>query len=98
MPHTKNLIEQYKGRGLVVIYISIDKINSDWLKACSDEKINDYPFNYQAMVSKTSLLETLQLRMIPRGIMFDKQGHLVCKDTPRQGTSQLNDMINNYLK
>ncbi len=85
IPQTKRLIEEYKGKDIVFVYLSIDKMRDNWLKACSEEKINKYQFNYYTIPSESSFWKMIQLRTIPRSIIFDKQGNMVCKDAPPAG-------------
>ena len=98
MPEYDSLINDFRTKDVVVIYLSIDKVKDDWLRACKQENIEKYPFNYLIVATEHNFTETIQLKTIPRGVIFDKNGILVCKDAPHPGTNLLNEMIESYLK
>jgi len=98
MPEYDSLINKFKANNVVVVYLSIDKVKDDWLRASKQENIEKYPFNYLILATEHNFTETIQLKTIPRGVIYDKNGILVCKDAPHPGTNQLNEMIVSYLK
>ena len=98
MPEYDSLINKFKANNVVVVYLSVDKVKDDWLRASKQESIEKYPFNYLIFATEHNFTETIQLKTIPRGVIFDKNGILVCKDAPHPGTNQLNEMIVSYLK
>lgn len=98
IPQYKSLINEFSDQDVVFVFISIDKAKDDWLKASEKDKINTHRFNYLILATENSFTETIQLKTIPRSIIFDKNGILVCKDAPHPGTNQLSEMILGFLK
>jgi thiol-disulfide isomerase/thioredoxin len=98
MPLIKKLEENFKGQKVCFVYLSIDRDNNQWLKACKAENISDNKMSFLVLPSKTDFLKNIELKTIPRSLIFDKNSLLVCKDAPRPDSPLLVEMIEKYLK
>jgi len=98
MPFNRQLEEKFKSSKVTFIYLSIDRDRSLWLKACAEEKITDNYLSFLVLPSRSSYIENIGLKSIPRSIIYNKEGILVCKEAPRPDSQLLTDMINKYLK
>lgn len=97
-PYLKKVEERYKKNNVSFIFLSIDKDFDLWKKACDEEGFSEIEENYIALPSKTSFIKKIGLNSIPRTIIFDKNGNLVCEDAPRPNSPLLTEMIDSYLK
>jgi len=98
MPEYNSLINKFKDQDIIFVFLSTDKAKDAWLKASIKEKIDKHKFNYLILTTENCITETIKLNTIPRSIIFDKNGILVCKDAPHPGTLRLNEMILDYLE
>lgn len=97
MPLMKELEEKYKNDDVVFVFLSIDRDRNLWLKAFNEEKMINSEYSYLVLPSKTNFMNNIALKAIPRSVIFDKNGNLVCKDAPRPDSPLLSEMIKNYL-
>ena len=98
MPLTKKLEYNYNLQKVCFVYLSIDRDNNQWLKACMDEAIYTNNLSFLVLPSKSDFLKSIELSTIPRCLIFAKNGMLVCKDAPRPDSPLLVEMIDKYLK
>lgn len=93
------LKEMYKGKDVVFVYLAYNDTKSSWKKAVKQEGLAEIENNFIITNSKNSkTLETIKLELIPRYIIFDKQGNLVEMNAPRPSDEQATIIINKYLK
>lgn len=94
--HAKKLEELYKGKDLVQIYISSKQNREQWEKACRiyDKEDESY-FVTNRFSSKQ--LEKMDVKFIPRYMLFDKNGELVIEAAPRPDDKNLIKLIDKYL-
>ena len=72
---------------------------SSWKKAVEQEGLSEIPNNFFITNSKNSkIVEQLKLQLIPRYIIFDKQGNIVEMNAPRPSDQQVTATIDKYLK
>ena len=72
---------------------------SSWKMAVEQEGLSEVPDNFFITNPKNSkMLEKLKLELIPRYIIFDKQGNIVEKNAPRPSDKQVTTTIDKYLK
>lgn len=98
LPSAK-LRELYKGKDVVFVYLALNDQENSWKKAVEQEGLSEVPNNFFITNSKNSkILEKLKLELIPRYIIFDKQGNIVEMNAPRPSDEQATIKINKYLK
>jgi thiol-disulfide isomerase/thioredoxin len=83
MPFAKKLRETYKNRDIAFIYLALGDKDKPWRDAINKEDLNDGCQNYIVTNSKNSkLLKKLNVKTIPRYLIFDKTGKLYNKKAP----------------
>ena len=89
----------YKGKDVAFVYLAYNDTKSSWEKAAKQEGLAEIENNFIITNSKNSkTLEAIKLELIPRYIIFDKQGSLVEMNAPRPSDKQATIIINKYLK
>lgn len=99
MTPSAKLRESYKGKDVVFVYLAYNDTKDSWKKAVKQEGMAEIENNFIITNSKNSkTLEAIKLELIPRYIIFDKQGSLVEMNAPRPSDEQATIIINKYLK
>lgn len=99
MPSSKNLNREYKNEKIIFVYLALNDKNENWQKAIEEEGLKEYDYNYIVENSKSSkLIEDLNLKAIPRYILYDKQGKLVHQNAPPPHSGEIRNLLNKYLK
>lgn len=95
MPYSKQLIEKFKGKDVVFLFISIDADGNAWKKAMRQEMLDGIhatsPGNWSSPATKQ-----LNIPSIPRYMFLDRNGNFISNEAPRpsNGAEQL---IEEYL-
>lgn len=96
MSKSKTLINEFKNKGVVFIYISIDSDKNEWINASEEEKIvernNFLAINYPS----SSFYKKFKLQTIPRYLIYSK-GKLVNENAPRPSSKKTKNLLNFYL-
>ena len=88
-------IEPYATIGKQADYLSLIHIQM----CIRDRGLSEVPDNFFITNPKNSkMLEKLKLELIPRNIIFDKQGNIVEMNAPRPSDKQVTTTIDKYLK
>ena len=88
-----------QGKDVVFVYLAFKDQESSWKKAVEQEGLSEVPDNFLITNPKNSkILEKLKLELIPRYIIFDKQGNIVEVNAPRPSDQQAATTIDKYLK
>ena len=75
------------------------EFRSEAVKLVEQEGLSEVPDNFLITNPKNSkILEKLKLELIPRYIIFDKQGNIVEMNAPRPSDKQVTTTIDKYLK
>lgn len=95
-PHLKKLEEQYRGKDLVVIGVSLD-LKNDY-KKWKEFLRKEQPTGIQLFAGGwTKIAKDYQIRKIPRYMLFDKQGNIVTTNAPRPSSRELQKYIDREL-
>lgn len=95
-PASHKLAETYKNKDITFVYISTDEDKQKWMKAA--QKHNILKNSYVIDNKYTSLmLEELEMKSIPRYLLFNKSGKLVHKKAPDPGSSETAALFDQYL-
>lgn len=78
--YSKKIEKAVEGKDFVVIYVSIDSKNENWIKAVEDEKLNKNNSYLLSGSSQNELYKKLNIQSIPRYVIIDKNGKLKEKD------------------
>jgi len=88
--------EQYADKDVVFLYISLDESISAWEKAAY--KMNLTKDSYLIPdIYNSKLVQTLNVSLIPRYVLYDKQGKLVNKHAPEPGSGKSTKLLEKYL-
>lgn len=95
IPFLKELNQEYKGKDLAVVSLSIDKMEDKdkWLKMVKDKNLE----GTQIMADKawnSDFVTAYGIRGIPRFILLDKEGNIVKSDAPRPSDPKLKELLN----
>lgn len=94
-PYSHKRQAEFKDKNVVFIYLSIDKDFDQWQKAVKEEKMDYYPESYLVINPNSSLFfKELNVKSIPRYIMYDQTGKLVHKNAPNPKADELPKIIN----
>ncbi len=81
MPASEKLRQQFTGKDVVFLYISIDKDKDKWTKAAQKLKLTDNSFMLSA--ENNLLIEKLSVKSIPRYIIVDKNNSVLDQNALR---------------
>lgn len=97
MPFSKQLLEDFKGKNVSFIYLSLDKNYNDWFKDATSLQLKENSFIVNANFN-SKLVEDLKIKTIPRYVLIDKHGTMVDLDAPRPSDPALKKKIQDLLK
>lgn len=99
MNPSAELRKEYEEKDIVFVYLAYNDTEDNWKKATLQEGMQKVRDNYLITNSKNSqMLERIKLELIPRYIVFDKQGNLVEMNAPRPSERHIKETIDKYLK
>ncbi len=97
-PDAKKLQQEYEGQDVVFMYLSIDEEADKWKKASQEHSLYGITPGYWITNKKRSRnMDYLNVRLIPRYMIYDRTGSLVEGDAPRPGTKEIRQVIDQYL-
>ncbi|MBY0244680.1 MAG: TlpA family protein disulfide reductase [Sphingobacteriaceae bacterium] len=98
MPYSKELEKIYESKKIKFIYLSKDKEFNAWQKALKDEsmsKENNFILNKKA----TQFFQNnIDLSLIPRYVILDKNGKIIHGDAPRPSDPKLKKLLDKLLE
>ncbi len=94
IPYLKELDDQYKGKDLAIVSLSIDKMeNKDkWLKMIQDQNLQ----GIQIMADKdwnSDFVTSYNITGIPRFILIDPEGNIYDANAPRPSDPRLKELL-----
>ncbi|MCI9845772.1 TlpA family protein disulfide reductase [Flavobacterium pectinovorum] len=95
IPHLGKIEEEYKGKNIQFLSISIDK-RADiekWKKMINDQKMG----GIQVLADNawdSKFVQDYFIKGIPRFILIDPQGNIVSSNAPRPSEAKLRDLLN----
>ena len=99
MPASRELHKQYKDKDVVFLYLSIDNDFEKWQKANRDEGLSQNRFSLLAVnYPNANFYKKLNLRSIPRYLLYDKQGNLVHKNAPNPDSDVIKQELDKLLQ
>lgn len=97
MPASRRLKERLDSGGVIFMYISSDRNESDWKRAVKEYDLGDIGENYRIVSAESKFLKEIKFRYIPRYLIFDTDGRLVNLDAPRPSSSEIINEIGKYI-
>jgi len=89
IPHLQALEKELAGRDVVFVSISLDEKAGSWLTKMKALNMR----GNQLLNSDNTLAEALNVRGIPRFLIYDKQGKLYSTDAPRPSDPRLRELL-----
>ncbi|MDZ4149180.1 MAG: TlpA disulfide reductase family protein [Flavobacteriaceae bacterium] len=99
MPNSRALHQKYSDKGIVFLYVSIDKDLQEWMQASKEEGLlldgenNLIALNYP----EAELYRNLILSSIPRYLIYDKKGELIYKNAPAPNSAEIAELLEKLL-
>ncbi len=99
MPNSQILHEEYKNKNIEFVYISIDDDFIKWKKTMKKDKISNHIHNYITInYPRANLYRELELKTIPRFLIYDKYGNLVNRNAPNPKSKDIKAELEKLLK
>lgn len=98
MSDSKKLQDEYKNKNIVFLYISIDNDFEKWQNASKNEGLSLNENSLLALNYPNAMFyKEIQLKSIPRYMIFDRKGRLVNKNAPSPESKEIKEELNKYL-
>ncbi|MCI4670642.1 MAG: TlpA family protein disulfide reductase [Bacteroidia bacterium] len=96
MPYARKLQQDFKGKDVVFLYVSVDDSEEAWRKAMEEEKLDG--IHLWAGGFRKSVPESYLVKSIPNYFLIDKNGVIVNNNPPRPSGPTLSEEIKAYLE
>lgn len=96
MPYSQKLQEEFKGKDVVFVYMSVDRNAQSWLNMIKQLHITGQHYRANSAVQQ-QLHEQFNVRSIPRYVLIDKKGKVISANAIRPSSSAIVDDINKLL-
>ncbi|HEY0058151.1 MAG TPA: TlpA disulfide reductase family protein [Flavisolibacter sp.] len=98
MPASEKLRQEYSGKPVAFVYLSIDQKYSAWQNAAREEKLASYPLSYLLLnPQEAALSKKINLESIPRYLIIDKGGKMVHQNAPGPESDEIRKLLNKYI-
>ena len=94
-PYSKKLMEQFAQEDIAFVFISTDSDNKAWTTAIQEEGIKTS--SYRILSPDSKFLQDINLKYIPRYIIFDRNGNLINSNAPRPSTDDIGSLMTKLL-
>jgi len=94
-PFSKKLMEQFSQKDIAFVFISTDSDKKAWLKAMQEEEIKKS--SYRILNPDSKFLQDINLRYIPRYLIFSRDSHLLNADAPRPSADDISSLMTRLL-
>ena len=88
-------MRQFEYRDIAFVFISTDSDNKAWTTAIQEEGIKKS--SYRILNPDSKFLQDINLRYIPRYLIFDRKGNLINTNAPRPSTDDIGSLITRLL-
>ncbi|NDV68061.1 TlpA disulfide reductase family protein [Dysgonomonas sp. 25] len=98
MPSAKEIREKYKNKDVVFLYLAYNDQEKAWKKKAEENSLNvDNAKSYLIASPNAQWVKDMNLKSIPRYMIYDKNGKLVSKDAPNPKNEKLIETIDSLL-
>ncbi|MCD8031861.1 MAG: TlpA family protein disulfide reductase [Bacteroides sp.] len=98
IPASFGLHDELNNEEIVFVYLAYNDGEDAWRKTTQSLGLSGLKDSYLIENSKTSVfLRDLSLNLIPRYLIFDKNGELVEANAPRPSSAEIRDLLERYL-
>ena len=94
---SRRLKDRLDSDGVIFMYISSDRNESDWKRAVKEYDLGDIGENYRIVSAESKFLTEIKFRYVSRYLIFDTDGRLVNLDAPRPSSSEIINEIGKYI-
>lgn len=98
MPASEKLQEQFKGKDVTFIYISVDQNADAWSKSAQAFKLNKEKSFLARNYPAGSFYQNNNVSNVPRYFLYDKSGRMIDDDAMRPSEPDLANTIDALLK
>lgn len=98
IPSLKKMEEEFRGKDIVFMSISIDKVKDSqkWKDFVKKEQLTGVQLMTDSDID-SAITKTYDVNAIPRFLLFDKQGNIVTIDAPRPSDPLLKEQLTKLL-
>lgn len=100
LPEMKKLMDRFKDDNVAFVFISMDIEEQKWKNAAEKEGITNVAASFMiSQIQKNEFSKSLNVKAIPRYLLFDKEGKLANTEAPRPSEGRkLRKEIEQYLQ
>ena len=97
-PFSRKLMEEYKNKDIVFLFVSIEKDESRWKVASITEGLSNQNSLFFLNFNNTSFKKAYEIESIPRYLLFNKNGEIIISDAPMPQIIELKSILNELLQ
>ncbi len=97
IPHLKRLKDEYKGKPIAFVAISVDDNKAAWEKMVKDDKLDGYQLHAPNAWLEQATID-YQVAGIPTFVLIDANGKIIDYPAPRPSEDETTLLIDKYLK
>jgi thiol-disulfide isomerase/thioredoxin len=99
MPSAKSIREKYKDENIVFIYLSIFDEKENWKQSIKKAQLQNVKNNYLILNPYDAILiKNLNIKSIPRYLLYDKNGELIYRNAPEPSSLELQQIFNQLIE
>ncbi len=88
IPELNEIYQKYRSRGLMVLGVSVDKVQGDGVKSVRPFA-QEFKISYPILMADNEVVDALDLDNIPTTLFFDRKGKLVARLEGRGKSGEL---------
>lgn len=96
-PDAQVLRDEYSDSLVTFVFLSIDETIDGWKQSEWKYKLGENSF-WVKNEANQEFLEALAIKTIPRYLIYNKQGKLVHRNAPGPGSTDIRDLLNQYIE
>lgn len=96
-PDAKALMSEYSDSLVTFVFLSIDETIDRWRQSEWKYELGENSF-WVKNEANQEFLEALAIKTIPRYLIYNKQGKLVHRNAPGPGSTDIRDLLNQYIE
>lgn len=94
-PFSRSLKKSLERKNVVFVYLSIDKVQNDWLKANEEEQLGGVDSYVFSNAQESVFLKKYKIASIPRYFLFDEDGKIINNNAPRPSSAEIVELLRN---
>ncbi|MFC3416907.1 TlpA family protein disulfide reductase [Algoriphagus hitonicola] len=97
-PYSRSLQEDYKNKGIEILYLSVDENHKFWDKVVEKYHIDFPARSFIAMnLAESKFLKELKVDFIPRFLLFDSEGKLIHPNAPKPESQEIRMLFDSLI-